>query len=150
MTVIGLVALAVCLLVRPVAASTANPVTRPVIVIEGHMTLVVNSAGAYQFTDWGWATHTGLYSNSGSGIIDLATGQFVSGTGVVVAANADTLDWEIGSTPNQVVYTGGTGRFHGATGGFPVNVTSLTLVSLNDDGTLTFAVTYDGSGTITY
>src|SRR5215472_13418722 len=86
-TVMGLVALAVCLLARPVAASTANSVTRPVIVVEGHMTLVVDSTGAYHFTDWGWATHTGLYSNSGSGIIDLSTGQFVSGTGVVVAAN---------------------------------------------------------------
>jgi hypothetical protein len=149
-TVFGLVGLAVCLLAWPVAASAAKPVTRPVIVIEGHMTLVVDSTGAYHFTDRGWASHTGLYSNSGSGIIDLATGQFVSGTGVVVAANGDTLDWEIGNTPNQVVYTGGTGRFQGATGGFPVNVTSLTLVAANPDGTLTFAVTYDGSGTITY
>ena len=59
------------------------------------------------------------------------------------------LDWQVGD-PNQVVYTGGTGIFAGATGGFPVNVTSLTLVSANPDGTLTFAVTYDGSGTITY
>ena len=149
MTVIGLVALAVCLLAGPVAASTVNPVTRPVIVIEGHMTLVVDSTGAYHFTDWGWATHTGLYSNSGSGTMDLATGQFVSGTGVVVAANGDTLDWEIGSTPNQVVYTGGTGRFQGATGGFPVNVTSLIQVSAT--GYIwTFAVTYDGSGTVAY
>jgi hypothetical protein len=150
-TVIGLVALGICLLVRPVTASTSNPVTRPLIVIEGHMTLVVDpQTGDYQFTDWGLATHTGLYSNSGSGIIDLITGQFLTGTGVVVAANGDTLDWEIGSTPNQVVYTGGAGRFEGATGGFPVSVTSLTLVSSNPDGTLTFAVTYDGSGTITY
>src|SRR6185369_17076653 len=81
MSVIALIALAVCLLALPVAASTPNPVTRPVIVVEGHMTLVVDASGGYQFTDWGWASHTGLYSNSGSGIIDLATGQFVSGTG---------------------------------------------------------------------
>ena len=40
-------------------------------------------------------------------------------------------------------------RFEGATGGFPVNVTSLTLVSAT--GYIwTFAVTYDGSGTVAY
>jgi hypothetical protein len=149
-TAIGLLALSVCSLAWPIAASTSNPVTRPVIVIGGHMTLVVDpQTGDYHFTDWGLATHTGRYSNSGSGIIDLTTGQFLTGTGVVVAANGDTLDWMIGA-PNQVIYTGGTGIFQGATGGFPVNVTSLTLVSSNSDGTLTFAVTYDGSGTITY
>jgi len=111
------------------------------------MTLVVDSTGAYTFTDWGWATHTGLYTNSGRGTLD-QYGRFATGTGVVVAANGDMLDWEVGA-PNQVVYTGGTGIFAGATGGFPVNVTSLTPVS-SSNGTTTYAVTYDGSGTITY
>ena len=149
-TVIGIVALAVCFLVRPAVASLDNPVTRPLIVVEGHLTIVVNPAtGAYEFADWGWATHTGLFTNSGSGVLNLATGQFLSGTGQVFAANGDTLDWTIGA-PNTVVYTGGTGRFQAVTGGFLAVITSETLLHPNPDGTVTLAITYDGSGTITY
>lgn len=118
------------------------------------MTITVNPlTGAYTFTDWGWATHTGLYSNSGSagpGGIDLVTGEFLSGSGVVVAANGDTVNWEIGTTPNTVVYTGGTGIFQGVTGGFTATVTSVTPLSFNPDGTITLAITYTGSGTIIY
>jgi len=115
------------------------------------LTIVVEPlTGSYHFTDWGWATHTGLFTNSGSGVVNLATGEFVSGTGLVFAANGDTLSWTFGTTPNTVVYTGGTGRFQGVTGGFLGVITSATLLSSNPDGTLTFAMTYDGSGTITY
>jgi hypothetical protein len=147
----SIVIVAVCLLVRPAAASLDNPVTRPFSVIEGHLTIVVNPVtGAYHFTDWGWATHTGLYTNSGSGVLDLATGEFLSGSGVVIAADGDTIDWIVGTTPNTVVDISGTGRFQGITGGFAVNVTSETLLSNNPDGTLTLAITYNGSGTLTY
>jgi hypothetical protein len=150
-TLIGIITLAACLLVRPAVASLDNPVTRPLIVVEGHLTIVVHPAtGAYEFTDWGWATHTGLFTNSGSGVLNLATGEFLSGSGVVFAANGDTLDWIIGTTPNTVVYTGGTGRFQGVTGGFLAVITSVTPLSSNPDGTVTLAITYDGSGTITY
>ncbi|HWW02076.1 MAG TPA: hypothetical protein VNZ64_20415 [Candidatus Acidoferrum sp.] len=150
-TVIGITALALCGLVRPAGASLDNPITRPLIVVEGHLTIVVNPlTGAYHFTDWGWATHTGLFTNSGSGVVNLGTGEFVSGTGLVFAANGDTLSWTIGAVPNTVVYTGGTGRFQGVTGGFLAVITSETLLSSNSDGTVTLAITYDGNGTITY
>lgn len=148
---IGSVALAVCLLVRPAVASLDHPVTRPLIIIEGHLTLVVNPVtAAYHFTDWGLASLIGLYTNSGSGVLDLATGEFLSGSGVVVAANGDTIDWIVGTTPNTIVDISGTGRFEGVVGGFTVNVLSQTLLSNNPDGTLTFAITYDGNGTLTY
>lgn len=153
-TVISLLALATCLVARPAAASLNNPVTRPVLIIEGHMTITVNPlTGAYSFTDWGWATHTGLYSNSGSsgpGGLDLTRGEFLAGSGVVVAANGDTADWKVGTTPNTVVYTGGTGIFQGVTGGFNATVTSVTPLSFNPDGTITLAIIYTGNGTITY
>lgn len=149
-TTIGLLALAGCLLAQPTGASPQNPVARPVKVIEGHLTITVDPAtGAYEFTDWGWATHTGLFSNSGAGILNLATGEFLSGTGLVYAANGDTLSWEVGD-PNMVVYTGGTGRFQGVTGGFLAVITSVTPLSSNEDGTLTLAINYEGNGTITY
>jgi len=150
-TVIGLFALALCLLAQPAKASLDNPVTRPLKVLEGHLTITVDPlTGDYEFTDWGWATHTGRFTNSGSGVVNLATGEFVAGTGVVIAANGDTLAWMIGPTPNMVSYTGGTGRFQGVTGGFLAVITSETLLSVNSDGTLTLAITYDGTGAITY
>ena len=149
-TVISLLALAGCLLAQPAVASLKNPVTRPVKIIEGHLTITVDPlTGVYHFTDWGLATHTGLFSNTGSGILNLATGEFLSGTGLVVAANGDTLSWMVGD-PNMVVYTGGTGRFQGVTGGFLAVITSVTLLSVNGDGTLTLAIDYVGNGTITY
>jgi hypothetical protein len=149
--VLGTIALALCFLVQPAVASPGNPVPRPVKVIEGHLTITINpQTGAYQFTDWAWASHVGLSTNSGAGFLDLPTGTFISGTGVVIAANGDALTWEVGTTPNTIVYTGGTGRFEGATGSLAVVVTSQTLLSINDDGTLTFLMTYTGEGTITY
>jgi hypothetical protein len=149
-TVIGLFALAVCLLAQPAKASLDNPVTRPLKVLEGHLSIDVDPlTGAYEFTDWGWASHTGLFTNSGSGTVNLLSGEFISGAGVVIAANGDTLDWIIG-TPNTVVYTGGTGRFQGLTGGFLAVITSVTPLGTNPDGTLKLLITYDGNGTITY
>jgi hypothetical protein len=149
--VTGIVALVVCLSARPTSASVGNPVTRPLTIVEGHLTLIVDPAtGDYHFTDWGLATLIGLYTNSGTGVLNLATGEFLSGSGVVVAANGDTIDWIVGTTPNTIVDISGTGRFQGASGGFPVHVLSETLVSSNGDGTLTLAITYDGSGTLTY
>jgi hypothetical protein len=148
--VFGLLALATCLLARPALGSLQNPVTRPLHVVAGHLTLTVNPAtGAYEFTGSGNATHTGLAATYGSGVLDLATGQFLSGTGLVIAANGDTLSWIVGD-PNTVVYTGGTGRFQGVTGGFLVIPISQTLLSVNPDGTLTLAIDYEGSGTVTY
>ncbi len=148
-TVIGLAALAGCLLAWPQSARADDP-TRPLIVVAGHLTITVNPlTGDYTFTDWGWATHTGLFSNSGSGVVNLGTGEFISGVGTVIAANGDTLEWTIGA-PNTVVYTGGTGRFLGVTGGFLAVITSVTPLSTDPDGTITLAIDYDGSGTITY
>ena len=148
-TTIGL-ALAICLLARLALASPDNPVTRPLRVVEGHLTITVDpTTGAYEFTGSGIASHTGLVSTIGSGVLDLVTGEFLSGTGIVVAANEDTLSWVVGD-PNTVVYTSGTGRFQGVSGGFLVMPTSQTLLSVNADGTLTLAIEYEGSGTITY
>lgn len=149
-TAIGLMALAFCFSDRPAVASPNNPVTRPLLVVAGHLTITVDPlSGDYTFTDWGWATHTGLYSNSGTGVVNLGNGEFISGIGTVIAANGDTLDWMIGD-PNTVVYTGGTGRFVGVAGGFLAVITSVTPLSSNPDGTVTLAIDYDGNGTITY
>ena len=149
-TVLGILGLAVCLLAKPATASLDHPATRPFMIVEGHVTIVVDPVtGAYDFTDWGWATDIGHYSNSGSGLLDLATGEFLTGSGVVIAANGDTIDWVVGA-PNTVVDISGTGRFMGISGGFVVHVNSETLLSSNPGGTVTLAITYDGNGTLTY
>jgi hypothetical protein len=150
-TLIATIMLAACLTIKPAMASLKNPVTRPVKVIEGHLTITIDPVtGDYQFTDWGMATHVGLVTNSGAGVLNLATGQFVSGTGVIVTANGDLITWAVGTVPNTVLYTGGTGRFEGASGGITISVTSQTLLSVNEDGTVTFLMTYVADGSITY
>ena len=141
--------LAVCALVLPALASLDNPVTRPVK-IHGNMTIVLNPrTGSAQFTDWGESTHTGLYTNSGWGVMN-AAGQYIAGAGTVVAANGDTIDYVMGPTPNMVTYIGGTGRFQGVTGGFVATGTSRTPFVPNPDGTVTFKSTWVGFGEITY
>jgi hypothetical protein len=151
-TIAGIVALAIYFLAQPVVANPANPVTRPLKIVEGHLTITVYPTGAYEFTDWGWATLIGKYSNSGSagpGGLDLETGEFVAGSGVVVTANGDTINWIVGIIPNTILDISGTGVFQGVIGGFAVNVLSETVLSSTAD-TLTLAITYDGSGTLTY
>lgn len=147
-TVICTAAIAACALVLPAVASLKNPVTRP-LRNSGSLILTVDpNTGVYQFSDWGQATHAGRYSDTASGEMNLATSQFISGYGTIVAANGDTIDWKIGA-PNEIVYTGGTGRFQGVTGGFPAVITSVTPLDITGD-TWTFGLTYTGNGEITY
>ena len=102
---LGTLALAFCTLVEPMEAGLNNPVSRP-LKVTGTLTLVVDPvSGVFEFTDVGLATHTGRTTNSGSGIINLLTGIFLSGSGVAVAADGDTLSWVVSSTPtpNSIV-----------------------------------------------
>ena len=148
---IGIAMLATCLMASPARASLDNPVSRPVKVSGGHLLITVDpGTGDYEFIDWGTASHIGQYQNSGAGVLNLDTGVFVSGTGVIIGADGDEIHWMVGGGVNTVFYTGGTGRFLGVTGRFPVTITSQTLISINEDGTLTFLMTYDGEGVITY
>ena|SRR5689334_20668457 len=150
-TTLASIIMAACLTIQPAMASLNNPVTRPVKVVAGNLTITVDPlTGDYEFTDYGYATHVGLVTNSGTGVLNLATGQFLSGTGVIVTANGDLITWAVGTAPNTVNYTGGTGRFAGCSGGITITVTSQTLLSVNADGTVTFLMTYVADGTITY
>ena len=145
-----LAAIVVCALVLPVPASTKNPVTRPVK-IHGHATVTVVDplTGECQLTEWGQATHTGRYSNTGSTVMDLATGSLVAGYGTVVTANGDTIDWVI-PAPYKGQFTGGTGRFQGITGGWDNTQMSPQPPVFNLDGTITLVITYVGLGEATY
>jgi hypothetical protein len=159
--IVSLAAVSVCALVIPAVAALKNQVTRPVKV-NGTMILKVKPSsenpgiGSYTFTDWGQASHAGSYTDTASGTINLVTGEFLSGTGTIVAANGDSITWEVtatedpNDTPNVVVYTGGTGRFQGVSGGFVAEVTPASILGVDADGTLTLSLTYTGRGEITY
>ena len=148
---IATIMMAAWLPIQPAMASLDNPVTRPVKVVGGNLTITVDPlTGDYEFTDYGYATHVGLVTNSGAGVLNLATGQFLAGTGVIVTANGDLITWAVGTGPNTVDYTGGTGRFEGCSGGIAITLTSQTLLSVNADGTVTFLMTYVADGIITY
>jgi len=141
----GLV-LAVCLLGLPVLAGQGDPVTRPHMV-SGNATMVMNpQTGAWQMTDWGQATHVGLWTDTASGWMDNTGSQH--GQGTIVAADGDTIDWVMSG--NTVTYTGGTGRFECARGEATLTITSQQPPTPNPDGTITLEFTYTMSGEITY
>ena len=143
---------ALWVLTTPLITGDENP-TRPIKVTNSHGNLLITVdplTGNYDFTDSGVASHLGQFSNSGHGVLDLESGVFLSGTGVLVAANGDTITWIVAGGINTVTYIWGTGRFEGVSGLFPVTVTSQTLLSANPDGTLTFLMTYEGNGVIRY
>lgn len=160
-TVAGIAGIAVCALVFPAVASIKNPVTRPVKV-SGNMLLVFTPSspgslfGNYTFMDWGQGAHVGRFSDAAEGTIDLGAAEFISGKGTIVAANGDEITWEVTATddptdtPNVVVYTGGTGRFQGASGGFAAEVTLVDMSDFSDDGRKLLQLTYVGRGEITY
>ncbi|HEX7859502.1 MAG TPA: hypothetical protein VF773_04200 [Verrucomicrobiae bacterium] len=143
---------AICVLTTPVTTGQQNP-TRPIKVTNSHGTILITVdplTGDYELIDSGVASHLGRFTNSGSGVLNLETGIFLSGTGVLVAANGDTISWIVAGGINTVTYVSGTGRFEGVTGLFPVTITSQTLLSENEDGTVTFLMTYEGEGVISY
>lgn len=158
-TVVSIAAVAIGGLMLPAVASLKNRITRPVKV-SGDMILIYTPisadtpwVGTYEFTDSGQASHAGRYSDTATGTMNLATGEFLTGSGTIVAADGDTLTWEVTAdptdTPNQVVYTGGTGRFQGVTGGFTAKIISVVPLGGNVNS-VTLGLSYTGSGDITY
>lgn len=78
--------------------------------------------GILEFEVTGTATHLGRFT--GAGFVDLTTG---TGQNLLTAANGDQLfidiveavvDESAGTISVRTVFTGGTGRFQNATGGF--------------------------------
>jgi hypothetical protein len=149
---ITLATLTACLLASPALGSKKKPVERP-FKCEAIVTWTVNmldgSATGYHL---GEATHGGLFSSDASAVWDLGNFVIVSATGVGTVANGDQLFWKM--TPDQLMavqWTGGTGRFERATGGWIT--TSLSVVAMQPDWetmTLTMTLAYTGEGTICY
>lgn len=160
--VVGIVAITACALMFPAVAGMKKKVTRPVKV-NGNMVLVFTpdspdapfGKGDYKFMDWGQGAHVGRFSDTATGTMDLGIGVFLSGEGMIVAANGDTINWKVSENPNDgpnvVVYTDGTGRFEKVSGGFAAEVTPVGLPVFDEvKGTYTWLLTYVGRGEITY
>jgi hypothetical protein len=154
-------ALAVCALLLSTAVIAKHPVERP-FKIHANNTIVGDFASigfdplygpyvTWEATGSGQATHSGRFELVGEGRLHLEAG-FSEGSGHSTGANGDETDWEsfeiYGSQQGTVTFTGGTGRFENASGGFSYE---YTVTEEKWDGTvLTFTYSYTGTGTITY
>lgn len=141
-------ALALCALLVPMTASAKHQVTRP-FKIQGDVTVVISLLdGSFTGTETGEATHIGRYSSEGEGSFDLNT---MNGTeiGVLTAANGDNLSWTEAISPGNIdrTFTGGTGRFENASGGFSTAITPDVVV---DFPFVIVTFRYRATGTITY
>ena len=150
-------ALALCALLVPMIVMAKDKVERP-FKQKGEGVLVLD------FWDWYWtadpdipmwiewesgqATHLGLYTSSATGIYNFDTGA-ANMSGYVTAANGDKVYWE--ATDGNITFTGGTGRFEGASGS--MNSTAITLSEEWDTDSpwlLRIRRTLSAVGTITY
>ena len=139
-------ALAVCAALLSTTASAKDQVTRSILHLQGNVTLVVDlSDWSFEAEDWGNASHGGRFTNQGWGY--MLPGGYLVGEGILTAANGDQLFWTMrGPT---CTFTGGTGRFEGATGGF-IFVFGPPEITF-EDGLMIVKFSYMGAeGTITY
>lgn len=111
----ALVALAACALALVALGSAKNPVTRPMKADANAIITLHFDTLTWEMSDWGEATHLGLWTDTGSGELD-EVGNMLNGSGTIVTANKDKIFWVLSPTGGSV-YTGGTGRFQGVTGG---------------------------------
>jgi hypothetical protein len=143
-----LIAIGACLIGLSGLGSTKHPVERPIKVVL-HETMILNLAdGSWELSGIGWCSHLGLVENQGGWPYLDESGEVVS-KGVTTAANGDQIFW---SSADQATafFTGGTGRFQGATGS--MTTVSMEMVELPNPppGCLVFDVLLDNEGTVTY
>ena len=151
-------ALAVCTLLLPMTGSAKQRVERPFKMYASH-TRVLN------FDLWTWttgeesgrATHLGLFTSSGEGTFsgDFVEGTFrlklFTGSGYYAVANGEKVFWDVaveGVNSPILTFTGGTGRFEGASGSVTLTITAQTKTL--EWPLLTITESFSGIGTITY
>lgn len=147
---IALAVLTACALALPALGEKKHPVERP-FHVEATVTWTINLAdGSATGYHKGVATHGGRFISDASAVWDVQNFRIVSATGTATTANGDKLFWKI--TPDQpgvVQYTGGTGRFEGATGAWLT--TSVTILESEvNPPTMTVTLSYTGVGALTY
>lgn len=130
-------------------------VERPFRVQATGVMVIDLTSGSLKSTESGQATHLGRFANEGSGMFSLATGE-ISGTGTLTASNGERLFWK-GTTATTtqgrvrtITFTGGTGRFEDASGGFIDVSTSQDVIVNTATKTMTVTTSYTATGTIRY
>jgi hypothetical protein len=140
-------AFAVFAVIQPQLLNAKNPVTRQIKIVSQYTILDFGFERLpWAFYEEGIASHIGHIHSIGKYVADEETGFY--GFGVMFAANGDQVFWEHPGG-NVVYFTGGTGRFQGATGEMTYTVTSSEMVE-GPSGTTSLVNTYIAEGTITY
>jgi hypothetical protein len=141
--------LTVCLLGVAALGSEKNPVERP-FKLEGQYTLTVNLAtGTGVHEGFGVASHTGRFVTRAEVWVDADGHNY--GVGTCIAANGDEIFWQSGfSSLWDVEWSGGSGRFASACGGWKVVSGAMTEQHMDSQGNLVVTFVYTGEGTITY
>ncbi len=147
---IALAMLAACALALPALGDKKHAVERPCHVaatVTWTINLPDGTATGYHR---GVATHGGCFTSDALAVWNIDMFAILSATGTATAANGDKLFWIM--TPDRlgvVQYTGGTGRFEGATGAWLT--TSVTILeSAVNWPTMTVTLRYTGVGPVTY
>lgn len=138
---VAVIGLAVCAVMQSAILSAKDPVTRPFQVTSQITFLDVLGGPPLTMIDQGVCSHLGKCTGFGKYIGN-------TGFGITYAANGDQIFWKDDGS-GVIQFTGGTGRFQGATGGFTFSVLSSDYVP-GPEGTLSWVFTYTGEGTITY
>ena len=137
---------------QPTALNAGHRAERPFRIMATGIETGSLIPGAVDTELWGEGTHIGKFQGGGSGFVNWSTGE-AFGTGVLTAANGDQIYFENTLTNGESVmtFTGGTGRFKGATGAI-VPIPDSTPVITIDVQTMTFTIkgSYTAVGTIAY
>lgn len=130
-------------------AGDRNPAARPVKV-KADLAFLVSldpaTLGEAVGISEGQSAQLGKFVANTAGSYDFETSNFI-GEGVLTAASGDLIYFKINSR-DGVRFTGGTGRFEDATGGYTIEPTSSPEQRMVD-GQLIVTFSYTGQGTLT-
>jgi hypothetical protein len=142
-----LITLGACILGLSAFGSISNPVARP-LKAHGHGMLVADLRdGSLAAQSWSQSTLSGLTITKSVGKMDPTTWTPLWSEGTATAANGDQMFYEM-TDPITCTFTGGTGRFEGATGNATQGVSDAVITVEGAIMTMTFNFTLDG--TVTY
>lgn len=147
-------ALMACALLQA-AAGPKQPVERPMVLRSHIENILYLGTWTWDSYETGVCTRGGKFTSEGSGTYDPVTSEF-AGEGVLTTASGDQLFWSVVGGPDgeatvgTISFTGGTGRFEGATGEVPVEYTPAVVPSPGPVPALIFTADYVAKGTISY
>jgi hypothetical protein len=137
--------LVVILLATTASAGAKEIVARP-FKISAHSEMVLDpQTGQFTATAWGQGTHIGNAISYAEGIFNPETGEGWS-VGSIVTPNGDEIFFE---QFGGIVFTGGTGKFENASGGW-IPETEIVGMMMDDEGMLHIYFIWTGSGTVYY